>query len=81
MSTLRRALLVPLIAHVAAAAPAMLLRQGWTIQSSEAVHATGDAISKPSFPARDWYAARVPTTVLSALVEDHVEEVGHGRGS
>jgi exo-1,4-beta-D-glucosaminidase len=72
MSTLRRALLVPLIAHVAAAAPAMLLRQGWTIQSSDAVRATGDAISQPSFPARDWYGATVPSTVLSALVEDHV---------
>ena len=73
MPSFRPALLaVPLIAQLAAAAPAILLRQGWAIQSSQAVHATGDAISQPSFPARDWYAATVPTTVLSALVEDHV---------
>ena len=72
MPTLRPALLTLLIAQLAAAAPAMLLRQGWAIQSSDEVHATGDAISKPSFPARDWYAATVPSTVLSALVEDRV---------
>jgi exo-1,4-beta-D-glucosaminidase len=72
MSSLRPALLTLLIAQLAAAAPAMLLRQGWAIQSSDAVRATGDAISKPSFPARDWYAATVPSTVLSALVEDRV---------
>jgi len=33
---------------------------------------TGDAISTPGYDAHTWYAARVPTTVLNALVEDKV---------
>jgi exo-1,4-beta-D-glucosaminidase len=52
--------------------PAILLRKGWAIQSSAEVRETGAAISAPGFPARDWYPATVPSTVLSALVEDQV---------
>src|ERR1035441_2694202 len=44
----------------------------WTIQSSAQVTQTGDAISTPGYDAHTWYAARVPTTVLNALVEDKV---------
>ena len=44
----------------------------WTIQSSVQVTQTGDAISIPGYDAHTWYAARVPTTVLNALVEDEV---------
>jgi len=53
-------------------APNMLLRENWAIQSSDEVHATGAAISTPGFKAREWYRATVPTTVFSALVEQHV---------
>jgi exo-1,4-beta-D-glucosaminidase len=52
--------------------PAMLLRQGWTIQSSPDVQETGATISTPGFKARDWYPATLPSTVLSALVKDGV---------
>jgi len=44
----------------------------WTIQSSAQVTQTGDAISTPGYDAHTWYAARVPTTVLNALVEDKI---------
>ena len=50
----------------------MLLRQGWTIQSSADVHETGAAISTPAVKAQDWYPATLPSTVLSALVNDNV---------
>ena len=50
----------------------MLLRKGWAIQSSADVHEDGAAISTPGFKARDWYAATLPSTVLSALVQDRV---------
>ena len=45
---------------------------GWTIQSSAQVSQTGDVISTPGYDAHTWYAARVPTTVLNALVEDGI---------
>ncbi len=48
------------------------LRENWFIQSSAEVHADGVAISKPGFPTSDWYPATLPSTVLSALVEDKV---------
>jgi exo-1,4-beta-D-glucosaminidase len=44
----------------------------WTIQSSAQVTQTGDAISTPGYDAHTWFPARVPTTVLNALVEDKV---------
>lgn len=50
----------------------MLLREGWAIQSSADVHEGGAAISTPGFKARDWYAATLPSTVLSALVQDRI---------
>jgi exo-1,4-beta-D-glucosaminidase len=50
----------------------MALRENWSIQSSALVHADGAAISTVGFQTSDWYPAAVPTTVLSALVEDKV---------
>ena len=50
----------------------MLLRENWFIQSSADVHADGVAISTVGFQSSGWYPATVPTTVLSALVEDKV---------
>jgi exo-1,4-beta-D-glucosaminidase len=51
---------------------AMLLRANWFIQSSANLQAEGAAISTVGFPSSDWYPATVPSTVLSALVEDNV---------
>jgi len=50
----------------------MLLRTNWFIQSSADVQAEGAAISTVGFPSSNWYPAKVPTTVLNALVEDQV---------
>ena len=47
------------------------LAQGWAIQSSAKVGAGADAaaISRPGFDTSGWHPARVPATVLAALVE------------
>lgn len=50
----------------------LVLQRNWFIQSSSNVRADGPAISKPGFSTQDWYPATVPSTVLSALVEDKV---------
>ena len=44
----------------------------WAIQSSATVKETGDLISLPGYDAHTWYAARVPTTVLNAQVNDGI---------
>jgi hypothetical protein len=49
-----------------------VLRDDWFIQSSADVHARGEAISSAGFSTRDWYPATLPSTVMSALVEDKV---------
>lgn len=46
--------------------------QNWVIESSANVRSDGSAISKARFSTKDWYPATVPSTVLSALVEDKV---------
>ncbi len=55
----------------------LLLGDGWTIQSSAHVRATGEELSTPRSPqrgasatysTRGWYPTQVPTTVLAALV-------------
>jgi exo-1,4-beta-D-glucosaminidase len=50
----------------------ILLRENWAIESSANVRADGAAISVPGFQARDWYRATLPSTVLSALVQQRV---------
>ncbi len=40
------------------------------IQSSSKVTQTGDRISTGSFDTKGWYAATIPSTVVSALVND-----------
>jgi exo-1,4-beta-D-glucosaminidase len=76
MKTLR--LLLPFFALAVAAAqtsfapaPALTLplREGWTLQSSAKVAASGEAISGASFHAADWIEADVPTTVVAAQVK------------
>jgi exo-1,4-beta-D-glucosaminidase len=48
------------------------LDRGWAIQSSARVAQTGDAISTGGFDASGWYPARMPSTVISALVNNGV---------
>lgn len=49
-----------------------LLRENWFIQSSANVLSDGSTISKAGFSTQNWYPATLPSTVLSALVEDKV---------
>ena len=49
-----------------------ILRDNWFIQPSADVHAHGEEISSVGFSTRDWYPATLPSTVMSALVEDKV---------
>lgn len=48
----------------------LLLRDGWTIQSSCEVKAGGQEISAAGFSTKGWHRAEVPTTVVAALVAD-----------
>src|SRR5450755_4306132 len=52
--------------------PKVALGENWFIQPSTDVPADGAAISAVGFPTRGWYPATLPSTVLSALVEDKV---------
>jgi exo-1,4-beta-D-glucosaminidase len=45
------------------------LREGWALQSSAKVTATGEVIASASFEASDWIQADVPTTVVAAQVK------------
>ena len=45
------------------------LRDGWALQSSAKVAATGETISGGSFKTGDWIQADVPTTVVAAQVK------------
>ena len=47
-----------------------LLDRGWMLQSSCAVHASGEQISRPGFSVDGWHKTNVPSTVVAALVAD-----------
>ena len=49
-----------------------LLKDGWAIQSSTKVPNKGADISQPGFPTGSWYSTTVPSTVVAALVDNHV---------
>jgi len=58
-------------AAAAADAPGrIVLHDGWTLQSSAKVSASGETISQPGYVAEGWYAITVPNTVVGALVEN-----------
>jgi len=57
--------------HAQPAAP-LALREHWAIQSSELDEDSGDVISKPGYKTTGWYPATMPSTVVAALVQDHV---------
>jgi len=68
-------LLVPFFSCALAAAqpaadPTLVLRDGWTLQSSAKVAASGEEISRAAFPTGNWITADVPTTVVAAQVKD-----------
>src|SRR5262249_8246841 len=61
-----------LLADAVAQSPAPMnridLRNGWTVQTSRNVQATGDIISTSMFQTKDWYRTSVPMTVLAVQV-------------
>jgi exo-1,4-beta-D-glucosaminidase len=50
----------------------VVLRENWFIQPSADVHSDGPSISRTGFSTEGWYPATLPSTVLSALVQDKV---------
>ena len=48
------------------------LGDGWKVQSSAKVQATGEKVSEPGFPTQGWYATSAPKTVFAVLVENGV---------
>ncbi len=48
----------------------MELQEGWALQSSAEVKTPGEEVSRPGFTTTGWHGARVPSTVVSALVAD-----------
>src|SRR5579872_6299818 len=67
-----RRILLFLLPAVLMADSKMLLRQGWSIQSSAEVRETGAVLSTPAYTPLNWYSATLPSTVLSALVHARV---------
>ena len=73
MRTTRLSLLLSLLsfllANAVAQSPAPMnridLHNGWTVQTSRKVQATGDAISTPKFQTKGWYRTSVPMTVVA----------------
>jgi exo-1,4-beta-D-glucosaminidase len=65
----------PLLAQIRHPLPPPLridLAKGWSIQTSAKVSDGGDRISTDGYPTAGWYPATVPTTVVSALVNDKI---------
>jgi exo-1,4-beta-D-glucosaminidase len=48
------------------------LDDGWRILSSERVRGSGEKLSQPGVDTAAWYAAKLPATVLGALVDQGV---------
>jgi exo-1,4-beta-D-glucosaminidase len=61
-----------LLANAVAQSPAPMnridLHNGWTMQTSRKVQATGDTISTPKFRTKGWYRTTVPMTVVAVQV-------------
>ena len=51
---------------------ALLLREGWMIQSSAEVAAPGEVVSTEAYTPSGWYRATMPSTVISALARQDV---------
>ena len=61
----------PASAQVSLAAP-VTLSSGWQLQDVAKVPDPGDKVSSASFNPKNWYAATVPGTVLTTLVNNKV---------
>ncbi len=48
------------------------LKEGWAIQSSASTSDKGDVLSAVGYTTAGWYPTSVPSTVLAALVRNHV---------
>jgi mannosylglycoprotein endo-beta-mannosidase len=46
---------------------------GWKCQAIGKVKANGDRVSRPDFSTAEWLAATVPGTVLTTLINNHLE--------
>ena len=44
----------------------LVLREGWSLQTSAKVEAKPEVVSTPQFAAKGWMAVTVPTTVVAA---------------
>ncbi len=55
-----------------AGAETLKLDQGWRIQSSAEMNAAGKSVAKAGYDTEGWYATKVPSTVLAALVDNGV---------
>ena len=69
--------LSPLLIRTAESAqtsvPAPLtIGSGWQMQDVAKVPQSGRDVSVAEFDSRDWYAATVPVTVLTTLVNNHI---------
>jgi exo-1,4-beta-D-glucosaminidase len=58
--------------RVAVPGTSVTLHEGWSIQAAAQVKAGGAEISQAGFAVASWYPARVPNTVLGALMDDGV---------
>ena len=47
-----------------------VLRNGWKMQSSLTISATGNDISQPSFKESAWYGVSLPTTIIAGLLKN-----------
>ena len=61
-----------LFALVGSLSAQTVLREGWKVQSSAQVAATGDKVSDSDFSTNGWYATSAPKTVFAVLVENGV---------
>ena len=52
--------------------PQVVLNSGWQLQDVAKAPQPGAEIASPAFKTKDWYAATVPGTVLTTLVNNHV---------
>ena len=62
----------PVAARAATLPQPVVLASGWRLQDAAKVPQTGAQITSAGFDTRGWYAATVPGTVLTTLVNDHV---------
>ncbi|GGA81400.1 glycoside hydrolase family 2 protein [Puia dinghuensis] len=49
------------------------LNTGWKCQAIGKVHATGERLSQAGYSTRDWLDATVPGTVMTTLINNHLE--------